>query len=520
MTDASTHSLLPVARPAWRTAWGFLALCLLVLSFVTVYFLGQRLVAQLYCRTGQDDMSAGGFQSAFELFDKALGHCSGSAVIQKLDGWGYERAAEKESSVVRAWRLSLEAREHFRKSFFMNPLDAETAYGAALTEANLEELFPKMYPRRKYNPFDATPFFQNAVRLFPNAPAYQLAFARFLGRRDMPDMLQSVVLSLATIYPDGCDSLLREPFMTPLLNAYVQSGLKRAITENINPRIARQRLSDMLLSEGDIPGAIHQYLKALEVPTAPDTAVEYLHLGGLYLQNGQQTEAETCFFKGIGLSQNRDQEVIELLRRYRQEGSEAMLDFFSRVKAKYALSTKTGLALIQNLIELKQLNRAQDMLAPLNLRSPTAEGFYLLSRIAEIRQDWNGMEDAIRKAIAVEPGNMQYRQVLVGLLMRMGKYDMAEQELDSVIAGSRQPSQQLYSERAQLRLNRKDYTAAVSDWEEALRVGPIQASLYAQIAEAYIQLGNLKQAISFYQKALALDPKNVQWQQRIRDLTL
>ena len=519
MTD-TPHSLQSAVPPMWRSAWGVLGICLLTVSFAAVYFLGQRLIAQLYCRAGQDEMYAGRFDRAIGLFDKALGYCPGSAAIQSLDGWGYERAAEKDTSAVRAWQLSLQAKAHFHRSFLLNPMDAETAYGAALAEASLEDLFPVIYPRRKYNPFDAVFFFQTAIRLFPNAPAYQLAFARFLGRHNMPDMLPSVVLSLARIYPDGCDSLLRESFMTPLLKASVQSGLKQAIAENISPGIARQRLSELLLSEGDISGAIYQYRKALSSPAAPGTSVEYLHLGRLYLQNGQQSEADACFLKGIRLSQNRDQEVIELLRRYRQEGSEAMLDFFTRVKAQYPLSTKTELALIQNLIELKQLNRAQDVLTPLNRRSPTAEGFYLLSRIAEMRKDWSGMEAAIRKATALEPGNMQYRQVFVSLLMRMGKLDIAEQELDAMIASSRQPSLQLYTERAQIRLNRKDYTGAVSDWESALQIAPRQANLYAQIAEAYIQLGKLPQAISFYQKALALDPENVQWRQRIHDLTM
>jgi tetratricopeptide (TPR) repeat protein len=519
MTDTS-HLLQSTVPPMWRSAWGVLGICLLVVSLAAIYFLGQRLIAQLYCRAGQNEMYAGRFDSATGLFDKALGYCPGSAVIQRLDGWGYEKTVEKEPSVIRAWQLSLQAKAHFHKSFLLNPLDAETAYGAALAEARLEELFPVIYPHRKYNPFDAVPFFQSAVHLFPNAPSYQLAFARFLWRHNMPDLLQSVVLSLAGIYPDGCDSLLQEPFMTPVLKASVQSGLEHAIAANISPRIARQRLSDLLLSEGDVSGAIHQYCKALEVPTAPNMAMEYLHLGRLYLQNGQQSQADVCFFKGIGLSRNRDQEVIELLRRYAQEGSEAMLDFFTRVKAQYPLSTGAELALIQNLIEMKQLNRAQDMLTTLNQRSPTAEGFYLLSRIADMQKDWSGMEAAIRKATALDPGNIQYRQALVTLLMHMGKYDIAEQELDGMIANVRRPSLQLYAERAQMRLNRKDYTGAIGDWESAIQIAPRQANLYAQIAEAYIQLGKLQQAVSFYQKALALDPKNVQWQQRIHDLNM
>jgi len=44
--------------------------------------------------------------------------------------------------------------------------------------------------------------------------------------------------------------------------------------------------------------------------------------------------------------------------------------------------------------------------------------------------------------------------------------------------------------------------------KEAIRLAPRQASFYAQVAEAYIKLGDLSPALEYYKKAMALNPGN------------
>ena len=59
-----------------------------------------------------------------------------------------------------------------------------------------------------------------------------------------------------------------------------------------------------------------------------------------------------------------------------------------------------------------------------------------------------------------------------------------------------------------LRRNRNDYTGAVEDWKSAIRLAPENAVFHASIAEAYMKLGNLPQALEYYKKAAQLDPGN------------
>jgi tetratricopeptide (TPR) repeat protein len=160
------------------------------------------------------------------------------------------------------------------------------------------------------------------------------------------------------------------------------------------------------------------------------------------------------------------------------------------------------------LIKLKQYQRAQRLLSDLIKQSPDAEAYFWLARISEIEKDDDAMELNIQKATVLDPSNIKYRQMFYGLLKRLGKLDTAEREIDLMIQNSDHPSPRLYDERAKLRRNRSEYLGAVEDWKSAIDLSPKTAAFHANIAEAYIKLGNLPQAQKYYQQAMQLDPGN------------
>ena len=56
------------------------------------------------------------------------------------------------------------------------------------------------------------------------------------------------------------------------------------------------------------------------------------------------------------------------------------------------------------------------------------------------------------------------------------------------------------------------------DWKEAITLAPENASLYAQVAEAYIELGDLSRTLENYKKAIALNPSNHGYTERYQKL--
>jgi tetratricopeptide (TPR) repeat protein len=105
-----------------------------------------------------------------------------------------------------------------------------------------------------------------------------------------------------------------------------------------------------------------------------------------------------------------------------------------------------------------------------------------------------------------------------GVLKRLGKYETAEREIGLMIRHSDKPSPRLFDERAKFRLSRNDYTGAVQDWESAIGLAPKSAAFHASIAEAYIRLGDLSQALEYYKKAVQLNPSDKNYAAKYKKL--
>ncbi len=510
---------LPLSETSHKITRRYATSALLILIGVcTVWLLTQRLIGQLYSLQAQNKLRIGDTNRAVELSAASLRYCPRSASVQKVMAQGYQKASEVAPGAGTAWRFARLSKNHFQIAASLSPLDAEIQYSLALVEARLKLLFPILYPQRKYNPFNALPYFHEAIRLFPNAVPYRLALARYLFQYQDMAALKSVLQTISSILPESYDALIRERFWSPDIRIAVKNGLLQAINDQIDPRTAHQKLADLLAVEEDWAGALRHGIQAVQLPTDKPLPEDYFQLGRLYLKNGLPREAEFCFFNGLDISRNRDQQVITLCRLYQQEGAEALLTFFNQAKSRYPLKPQTEVTTISFLIALQQFNQARTLLLAMNRQEPRADAFYWLSKIAEYQKDWDAMEIAIQKATVLDPVNLEYRQVFYRLLKQLGKLATAEQELDRIIAISTPPVPRFYEERAQMRFNRKDYSGAILDWEESLKLSPNRAHLHAQIAEAHIKNGNLTQALSNYRKAAILDPKNDGYRQKVKGL--
>lgn len=70
------------------------------------------------------------------------------------------------------------------------------------------------------------------------------------------------------------------------------------------------------------------------------------------------------------------------------------------------------------------------------------------------------------------------------------------------------PNHVLYSNRSGSYASLKNFTKALEDAEECVKINPAWAKGYNRVASAQFGLGNLENAKDFYQKALDLDPNN------------
>jgi len=496
-------------------------LCALILflSVAVFCYLFLHLVSQIHYRKAENFLREGYYSRAIGHLKRAYHYQAHDYRIPKQLGRAYDILGQSVAGAETAFLFALKAKVYYHEANRLNPIDAETIYGLAREEVRLEKLYEYLHPEKKNNPYEALPFFRKAIHLRPNGILYHYALARYLYDHKETEELLTVARTLSRIYPPSYHYLKREPFWSPHVKEAAKQGIEQAIDEGISQREAHRSMSFLLAEEREWSGAISHYTKALLYQPFNNHAGDYIHLGRLYLKNGDPDGAEQTFFEALDLSRSKEGDLEGLYQIYKNEGySEEFYRFYQRVSRRFSLSYQSDILLARNLIDLKRYYKARGVLVDLNQREPRAEAYYWLARIAEAENDWDGMELAIQKATVLEPANSQYHLVFSQVLKRMRKLERAEKEADLAIKHSAQPSPWLFAHRASIRWAQKDYLGAVEDWKAAIRLRPETASFYAQTAEAYRMLGDWPAAMDYYQKALELDPENKQYKERYREL--
>ena len=155
----------------------------------------------------------------------------------------------------------------------------------------------------------------------------------------------------------------------------------------------------------------------------------YIHLGGLYLKNGQFDKARSGFFRALNMSRSKDKDMARLYHLYRkQKQSERFERFYRDADHTLILPTGVEILLARTLMDLKQYNQARRILTELVQKRPNAECYYWLARIAQAEKDWDSMELAIQKATVLEPENSGYHLLFSQALKRKKKFKRAAME--------------------------------------------------------------------------------------------
>ncbi|MBW1705281.1 MAG: tetratricopeptide repeat protein [Deltaproteobacteria bacterium] len=488
---------------------------LILLVFITAsWFLCLHLISHIHYQIALSHIRGRYFEAAVEHLEKASQYRADDPLIWKNLGNAYHGLSILKP-VSDAFRFTEKAKHAYAVAARLNPLDAESAYGLAEQEARLKRLFPYLHPDRKDNPYEAFPFFQDAIRLRPNGILYHYAFARYLHKYKKTEALMKIVTKLARIYPSVYGYLKKEAFWSPDVEEAAKEGLKQAINEGTDIRNAHMSMSSLLAGRKDRTGAILHYQKALAIGAIDNDSANYLHLGRLYVANGQLEDAERSFFGALSMSPTKENDLEGIYNVYKKNGYlKDLYRFYEKVSKSFALSPRMDILLARSLIDLNQYNQAGWILEKSNQKEPTANACYWLAQIAEKEKDWDRMELAIQKATVLDPENSSYHLRFSRVLKRLNKVDRAEKEAGLAIRHSAKPSSGLFNHRALIRWTMKDYQGALEDWTSAMALEPKKAYFCARAAEACINLGQWSSAVEHYEKAIHLDPKNKNYRKR------
>lgn len=262
-------------------------------------------------------------EEALAQEDVAYRYILTGRALASLDEWrlaleAFRAAAQHNPDYAEAWAWQAEA---------LFQLDGQAAtienyYVKALTlnpnSAGIQAM-TGLYWERKRNDPQAETHYQRAAELEPQNPAWRLALAGVVARRDLPAALE-LYLAATQLAPDDVSTWVALAAFSIENEAYLSSyGLEAALRayalEPENPQ-ALALLGRALAASGEMKTARIIYEKAIALD--PDWPAPRFHLAMLHLQMNQRAEARAALEQVLRLDPGGlyGQQAQEILARY------------------------------------------------------------------------------------------------------------------------------------------------------------------------------------------------------------
>jgi len=512
MQPAETRNIPPALR------YG-VCLAVVAVAVVALYGLGSLLAVQMYVRQAEKYLDGGNFGLASHALTRAADRDPRDFRIKKRQGDVVLKLAGLRPSYQERVRLYGQALSFYGAAQQLNPLDAESAYGQARAARRLENLQADVPGDDRGGGGTAAPFYDAAVQLRPNGVSYRYAQLRYFAERGLKTQLADGTRALCRIFPRSFQYLKKEPFWSTDLETSAARGLEDAVAEGIDQRGALMALATVQERTGDWAGAADHYEKALVERAFTNQSREYARMSTLYLASGEVDQARVNFFKSIRQSRDRERTLERLYHLYRRHDFlRTYINFYQEARRRFVLPVRADILEARALIELKRYTRARDILEAVNHRTPEAEAYFWLAKIAQADKQWDAMELAAQKATVHATEDSRNHQLFAVALQNQKKYARAEKAADLALKYAPQPNPWMFNQRAWIRWARKNYAGAVRDWKRAARLKPEMPGFYAHIGEGYHRMGDHGQAMQSYTRAVQLAPENEHYRKRLSQL--
>ncbi|MGE0084853.1 MAG: tetratricopeptide repeat protein [Desulfococcaceae bacterium] len=402
-------------------------LFIVTLSAILLYHLSLQLISEICQHHAAKHMDKGHYGLAVGELEKAAQYPFADSEIYRNLGEAFYLMAGVIRNSDRKWDYLDKSDKAFQKAAERNSLDYRIFFGLAKTQWYLTELYRNRYPDAKEIPYNPLAHFQEAVRLRPNGIQNNFALLRYLSRTGHQDEMYAVIRRLVHNWPPVFAYLKKEDFWSENLLSACRDGLAEAIEKQVLPRQAHMIFSGILAEAKEWPEAILHLQNAMQYKEFENRTADYLRLGHLYFHNGEKQKAEEQYFRGLGMSREKDLETLYGFYK-KQEDAQGFYAFLQEARKKFSFSFRTDILTARVLADMKRYPEAKDILRQINIKRPEAQAYYWLAKIAEMEQDWDAMELAIQKATVYDPENRHYHAVFSNVLRKLKKYERAEKE--------------------------------------------------------------------------------------------
>ena len=235
----------------------------------------------------------------------------------------------------------------------------------------------------------------------------------------------------------------------------------------------------------------------------------YQEQGYINLALKQPTAAKTSFEQAIQLNPSLVASWQELIQLYREAKQMDEVQKAANHLAKLKQLPPALLAVTELMHEGKLLKAEQICRQFLQNNKRHVEGMCLLAEIGIELKIYDDAEFLLASALELAPTHIYARSQYLNLLIRIGKYKAAEQQVETLL--HEQPDNLSFKvAKANVLTGLGEISQAITLFEQAIAQSELQnnpvAGFHLQLGHAFKAKGDITKAIAAYQQAYKLEP--------------
>lgn len=235
----------------------------------------------------------------------------------------------------------------------------------------------------------------------------------------------------------------------------------------------------------------------------------YQEQGYINLALKQPTAAKTSFEQAIQLNPSLVASWQELIQLYREAKQMDEVQKAANHLAKLKQLPPALLAVTELMHEGKLLKAEQICRQFLQNNKRHVEGMCLLAEIGIELKIYDDAEFLLASALELAPTHIYARSQYLNLLIRIGKYKAAEQQIETLL--HEQPDNLSFKvAKANVLTGLGEISQAIALFEQAIAQSELQnspvAGFHLQLGHAFKAKGDITKAIAAYQQAYKLEP--------------
>ena len=235
----------------------------------------------------------------------------------------------------------------------------------------------------------------------------------------------------------------------------------------------------------------------------------YQEQGYINLALKQPTAAKTSFEQAIQLNPSLVASWQELIQLYREAKQMDEVQKAANHLAKLKQLPPALLAVTELMHEGKLLKAEQICRQFLQNNKRHVEGMCLLAEIGIELKIYDDAEFLLASALELAPTHIYARSQYLNLLIRIGKYKAAEQQVETLL--HEQPDNLNFKvAKANVLTGLGEISQAIAFFEQAIAQSELQnspvAGFHLQLGHAFKAKGDITKAIAAYQQAYKLEP--------------